>query len=166
MTVRGDDGCALFASVLRHGPAVVLLHGGGPDRWSLRPLARMLAQEFTVVLPDIRGYGQSVCLDPARHTWGQYTDDLLALLDHLGVQRAVIGGSGLGSTVAMRAAVAYPTLVIPGASTTVEHPSAVLPLARESGCIRSDPGRELVTLSPRIPRIVFDFTQISSIRAA
>jgi 3-oxoadipate enol-lactonase len=83
----------------------VLLHGGGPDRWSLRPLARMLAQEFTVVLPDIGGYGQSACLDPARHSWGQYTDDLLALLDHLGVQRAVVGGSGLGSTIAMRAAV-------------------------------------------------------------
>jgi 3-oxoadipate enol-lactonase len=111
VTLRGDDGCALFASALGHGPAVVLLHGGGPDRWSLLPLARMLAHEFTVVLPDIRGYGQSVCLEPARHTWGQYTDDLRALLDHLGLLRAVVGGTGLGSTIALRAAVAYPERV-------------------------------------------------------
>jgi 3-oxoadipate enol-lactonase len=111
VTLRGDDGCALFASVLGHGPVVVLLHGGGPDRWSLLPLAQVLAQEFTVVLPDIRGYGQSVCLDPARHTWSRYTDDLRALLDHLGVQGAAVGGTGLGSTIALRAAVAYPERV-------------------------------------------------------
>jgi len=88
--------------VLGHGPVAVLQHGGGPDRWSLLSLARVLAHEFTVVLPDIRGYGQSVCLDPARPTWGQYTDHLRARLDHLGVQSALVGGTGLGSTIALR----------------------------------------------------------------
>jgi 3-oxoadipate enol-lactonase len=47
-----------------------------------------------VVLPDIRGYGQSVCLDPARHSGGRYTDDLRVLLDHLGVEAAVVGATG------------------------------------------------------------------------
>jgi 3-oxoadipate enol-lactonase len=114
--LRGADGCALFASMLGHEPAVVLLHGGGPDRWSLLPLAQMLAPEFTVLLPDIRGYGQSVCLDPARHTWGQlHRRPACAARPSrraaCSVQRAVVGGAGLGSTIALRAAVAYPERV-------------------------------------------------------
>nr|WP_215206547.1 alpha/beta hydrolase [Streptomyces sp. CHD11] len=105
---RGSDGCPLHATVLGQGPGLVLLHGGGPDRYSLLPLARWLADGFTVVLPDIRGYGRSVCTDPARHTWSQYADDVHALLEHLGLQRAAVGGTGLGGTIALRAAAARP----------------------------------------------------------
>jgi 3-oxoadipate enol-lactonase len=105
---RGSDGCELAASVLGKGPPIVLLHAGGPDRWSLLPLARLLVDQATVILPDLRGYGASVCAEPARHTWQQYTDDLLSLLDAVGVERAVVGGAGLGSTVALRAAVDRP----------------------------------------------------------
>ena len=108
LTYAGADGCVLYASALGSGPPVVLLHGGGPDRWSLLPLARLLCERFTVVLPDIRGYGQSVCADPSRHTWQQYTDDVFSLLDHLGIERTVVGGTGLGSTIALRAAVDRP----------------------------------------------------------
>ncbi|MBC9726776.1 alpha/beta fold hydrolase [Streptomyces sp. TRM68367] len=84
------------------GPALVLLHGRGPDHRSLLPLARLLA-DATEVLPDVRGYGRSVCADPARHTWAQYVADVVALLAHLGLERAVVGGTGLGGTVALRA---------------------------------------------------------------
>ncbi|MFG2190936.1 alpha/beta fold hydrolase [Streptomyces sp. NPDC048639] len=61
-----------------------------------------------MVLPDIRGYGTSVCTDPARHTWQQYTDDVFALLDGVGTGRAAVGGTGLGSTIALRAAIDRP----------------------------------------------------------
>lgn len=108
---HGDDGCELSASLLGQGPPVALLHAGGPDRWSLMPLARLLEEHFTVVLPDIRGYGRSVCADPARHTWQQYTDDLFALLDHLGIEQAAVGGTGLGSTISLRAALDRPDRV-------------------------------------------------------
>jgi pimeloyl-ACP methyl ester carboxylesterase len=105
---RGRDGCRLHATTLGHGPGLILLHGGGPDRYSLLPLARRFADDFTVALPDIRGYGRSVCTDPARHTWKQYADDVDALLDHLGLRRAALGGTGLGGTITLRAAAAYP----------------------------------------------------------
>jgi len=59
------------------------MHGGGPDHRSLVPLAERLSGEAPVVLPDVRGYGRSVCTDPARHTWAQYSDDMIALLDFL-----------------------------------------------------------------------------------
>jgi pimeloyl-ACP methyl ester carboxylesterase len=105
---RGNDGCRLYATTLGHGPALILLHGGGPDRYSLLPLARRLEDAFTVVLPDVRGYGRSVCTDPDRHTWAQYADDLGALLDHLGLRRAALGGTGLGGTITLRTAAALP----------------------------------------------------------
>jgi 3-oxoadipate enol-lactonase len=118
---RGSDGCPLYATTMSlaekpvaagENPVLVLLHGGGPDHHSLLSLARLLADRTTmVVLPDVRGYGRSVCTDPARHTWAQYADDVIALLNHLGVQRAVVGGAGLGATITLRAALARPDRV-------------------------------------------------------
>ena|SRR5688572_3006359 len=113
LTYPGRDGCPLAAfttsaTPVPDLPVVVFLHGGGPDHRSLIPLARRLAGDAVVVLPDVRGYGRSVCVDPARHTWSQYAEDVVSLLDHLRVPRAVVAGAGLGATVGLRCAVAYP----------------------------------------------------------
>jgi len=119
LTYRGTDGCPLYATIIDParraatadvGPVVVLLHGGGPDHRMLIPLAQQLA-DYKVVLPDIRGYGRSVCADPSRHTWSQYADDVIALMDKLRVHQAVVGGAGLGTTITLRTAVAYPDRV-------------------------------------------------------
>lgn len=120
VTYRGRDGCELHATIIQDNhdrsntsprDVIVLLHGGGPDHHSLVPLARQLLTVRAVVLPDIRGYGRSICTDPQRHTWAQYAQDIIALLDHLEVERAVVGGAGLGGTIALRAALAYPARV-------------------------------------------------------
>ena len=116
---RGADGCPLFAFGTQpfddladgNSPVLVMMHGGGPDHRSLIPLAKLLANEAAVILPDIRGYGRSRCRDSKRHTWQQYADDLVALLDHIQVQDAVIGGAGLGTTISLRTATAYPVRV-------------------------------------------------------
>lgn len=113
LTYSGRDGCPLYGETIESrdhaaGPVLVLLHGGGPDHLMFVPLARRVADVCTVVLPDVRGYGRSVCTDPARHTWRQYGEDVIALLDHLGVERAIVGGAGLGTTIALRAAAARP----------------------------------------------------------
>ncbi|WP_275040608.1 alpha/beta fold hydrolase [Novilysobacter arseniciresistens] len=111
----GHDGWPLTAFVPEDAspdaPVLVLMHGGGPDHRSLVPLARRLAGSAHVILPDIRGYGRSVCADPARHTWAQYAQDVIALLDHLGVDRALVGGAGLGTTISLRTALANPERV-------------------------------------------------------
>jgi pimeloyl-ACP methyl ester carboxylesterase len=117
LAFRGSDGCPLYAAVINHTgkPAagaedevLVLMHGGGPDHHSLVPLARHFTDRYSVVLPDIRGYGRSVCTDPARHTWAQYSNDVVSLLDYLGVRRAIVGGAGIGTTISLRTAVTYP----------------------------------------------------------
>lgn len=110
-TYRGHDGVALFAAAVGAGPVVVLMHGGGPDHRSLVPLARRLAGRYSVVLPDVRGYGRSHCTDPDRHTWSRYAADVTALLDHLGTDRAVVGGTGLGSSIALRTCLDHPRRV-------------------------------------------------------
>ncbi|MGW1741524.1 alpha/beta fold hydrolase [Nocardia sp. NPDC001965] len=110
-TYSGRDGHRLHAETRGDGPLVVLMHGGGPDHRSLLPLADRLADSYRIVLPDIRGYGQSRCPDPAAHTWSRYVEDVTALLDHLDVDRAVLAGMGLGSTIAARAAIAHPERV-------------------------------------------------------
>lgn len=109
VSYQGSDGWPLHATRVGSGPLLVLLHGGGPDHRSLLPLARRLSDSRTVVLPDVRGYGRSVCPDPVLHTWTQYADDVTALLDHLDAPHTALGGTGLGSTITLRTAIAHPS---------------------------------------------------------
>lgn len=106
----GGDDCELFAELVsahgigQNGPPVVLMHGGGPDHTSMLPLAnRLAARGFgPVLVPDVRGYGRSICRQAERHTWSQYSADVVSLLDAFGIDRAVVGGAGMGGTVALR----------------------------------------------------------------
>ncbi len=120
VTYRGADGCVLYAHSFGAGPATVLLHGGGPDHRSLLPLARQFSDASLVVLPDLRGFGRSVCRDPARFSWAQYTADVVALIDHLGLHAVSLVGTGLGSTVALRVAADHPDRVRAMALISVE----------------------------------------------
>lgn len=110
----GGDAGLLHATVLEategdtKRPPLILLHGGGPDHHSMLPLARRLNAAQRVILPDIRGYGRSVCADPALHTWAQYVADITALLDCLRVEHAAVCGAGIGATIALRAAIDLP----------------------------------------------------------
>lgn len=122
----GSDGWPLFAAQVTSpdigegAGVVVLMHGGGPDHHSLVPLARRLCAEHRIVLPDVRGYGRSLCADPAKHGWARYAEDVVALLDHLGASSAVVGGAGLGATITLRAAIAHPARVRAAVLISVE----------------------------------------------
>ena len=116
--IRDPDDWSLYANIVQRKdtlaknlPVLVLLHGGGPDHHSLLPLAKRLASVNTVVLPDIRGYGCSVCTDPELHTWSQYANDVIEMLDSMGISTASVGGAGLGGTIALRSALAFPDRV-------------------------------------------------------
>ena len=92
---------------------VVLLHGLLMDARLNRGLARSLAgPERRVVLLDLLGHGGS---DKPRHAaeyrMDVYADQVLGLLDHLGVERAVVGGLSLGANVALHVAARHPERV-------------------------------------------------------
>jgi pimeloyl-ACP methyl ester carboxylesterase len=92
---------------------VVLMHGLLLDTQLNRRLAADLAERgFRVVLLDLPGHGLS---DKPRHAsahrMDSYARHVIALLDELGVDDAVIGGVSLGANVALQAAIQAPTRV-------------------------------------------------------
>ncbi len=91
------------------GPAVVLVHGFGLDRRMWDPQAEYLAARFLVVRYDCRGFGASGPFDPAvPYT---HADDLVALLDHLGLGRPALAGLSFGGRVVLQTALAAPDRV-------------------------------------------------------
>lgn len=88
------------------GPTIVMLHGGMGDHRAVLPLVAPLTSSYRVVAPDLRGSGRSWWGSPL--TFDRLTDDVAALLDHLGVDRAVVGGASQGTGVALRFALRHP----------------------------------------------------------
>lgn len=94
-------------NVIGQGPTVVFLHSALADHRQWREQVNALSQTYQCVTYDLLGFGSSVAApspyDPA--------DTLLALLDHLNQETAVLVGSSLGGSVAIHTAVKYPNRV-------------------------------------------------------
>jgi pimeloyl-ACP methyl ester carboxylesterase len=90
-------------------PAVVLLHGGLQTGEGMRHLAEQLALDGEVLVPDLRGRGESERpadgYDPAT-----MADDVAALVRQLGVERPVVVGRLHGGLVAYHLAARHPDL--------------------------------------------------------
>ncbi|PPK92582.1 haloacetate dehalogenase [Kineococcus xinjiangensis] len=97
------------------GPAVVLLHGHPRTHTTWHRVAPELAREFTVVCPDLRGYGQSskptTAADHAPYSKRAMAADVLALMRSRGHERFAVVGHDRGSYVAHRLAVDSPEAV-------------------------------------------------------
>jgi 3-oxoadipate enol-lactonase len=100
------EGVRLFAVEDGEGPAIVMLHGGMASHLASLPLIAPLASRYRVIAPDVRGNGKS--WSGERLSFDQLADDVAALLDHAGVDRAVVGGVSGGSGVALRFALRHP----------------------------------------------------------
>jgi pimeloyl-ACP methyl ester carboxylesterase len=85
---------------------VVLLHGQLMPRRMQQPLARALAAEgLHVVTLDLLGHGRSDRpADPLVYSMTAFAEQVVALLDHLGAEQAVIGGTSLGANVSLEVA--------------------------------------------------------------
>lgn len=96
------------------GPQViVLIHGLLMDGRMFTKLGPTLAQRgHQVICVDMLGHGGSdQPHDMNAYSMPQFGQDVIALLDHLGIAQAVIGGTSLGANVALEAAVAAPKRV-------------------------------------------------------
>ncbi len=137
---------------------VILIHGQLMPRRMHQPLARAIAGEgFHVVTVDLLGHGRSDRpLDPKEYSISAFGEQVVALLDHLDADQAVIGGTSLGSNVSLEVADVAPERV---RGLLLEMP--VLDNALEAGLIAFGPLMFLarfvplsITLTRRVAKLV------------
>ncbi len=115
---RGEvesNGVALNVVYGGSGPAMLLLHGYPRTHACWHRVAPLLAEQFTVVCPDLRGYGDSTKPpgDPEHRTYARRTmaRDQVAVMRALGFERFAVTGHDRGGRVARRLALDYPDRV-------------------------------------------------------
>ncbi|MBB5787523.1 alpha/beta fold hydrolase [Jiangella mangrovi] len=116
------DGVALQTAVGGSGRPVVLLHGFPQTHLMWRHVAAGLAEDHTVIVPDLRGYGASdKPAEAGPHTYSKRTmaADVVALAAHLGHDRFALAGHDRGALVAIRAGLDHPDRVTHLASLDV-----------------------------------------------
>src|SRR5579859_5352246 len=92
------------------GPLLVLLHGIGSNARSWGHQLQGLAEGYDVVAWDMRGYGSSS--DPeGPYSMADVAADQAGLLDHLGFEKAHVGGLSMGGVVAQEFFRAFPQRV-------------------------------------------------------
>jgi pimeloyl-ACP methyl ester carboxylesterase len=139
---------------------IVLLHGILLPRKHQYSLAVALAERGNrVILLDLHGHGESDRpADPRHYRVDRFGAEVGALLDHLEIERAVVGGTSLGANVALEAAIQNPGRVqglfieMPVLESAAITAGAIfLPLAFMYGRFQR-PARSVALLSARLPR--------------
>ena len=103
------DGVELFYELEGNGEPLVLLNGIMMTTRSWTPVLSALTPRFRCILHDFRGQLRSPHRGPLNIE--QHADDLVALLDHIGIERAHIAGTSYGGEVGMIFAYSYPERV-------------------------------------------------------
>ncbi|MCF6390114.1 alpha/beta hydrolase [Mycobacterium sp. MBM] len=113
-TQAGEGGVQINVGVAGAGPAIVLLHGFPQTHYMWRRVARELAGEFTVIVPDLRGYGESgkpAHAGPDTYSKRTMARDVMRAAAALGHHRFGLVGHDRGALVAVRAGLDQPELV-------------------------------------------------------
>ena len=108
MHIMTADNIEIYFEVVGQGIPLVMLHGfmntlAENDKWA------PLLPGYQLILPDARGHGRSgKPRDPSAYTLAKRTSDVIALLDHLGIQKAHCMGYSMGGWVSLGLAATYP----------------------------------------------------------
>ncbi|ORA33034.1 alpha/beta fold hydrolase [Mycobacterium aquaticum] len=108
--VRVADKDIFFAEA-GAGPAVVMLHGGGPGASGVTNYSRnidALSQHYRVIVPDMPGYGRSDKRIDKSDPFGYLGDAIRGLLDELDIDTAHLVGNSYGGAAALRLALDTP----------------------------------------------------------
>jgi 3-oxoadipate enol-lactonase len=108
------------------GPAVVLSHGYLMDSSMFEPQVAALAPEYRVITWDERGFGGTKAT--GSFSYWDSASDIIGLLDHLGIDQAVLGGMSQGGFLSLRAALLAPqrvrALILIDSQAGLEDPAA------------------------------------------
>ncbi len=110
MSSRRPAPVALNYVVEGNGPPVILIHGVGAELHSWNDVVPALAATHTVLRMDLRGHGKSPPVVPPFSLEG-FADDIIAVLDREGIDRADVVGFSLGGLIAQRIALDHPERV-------------------------------------------------------
>src|SRR6266567_2264203 len=104
---------------LRHGgsgPPMLMLHGYPNNHVLWHALAARLAQHYHVVLPDLRGYGDSSLPEPGpnhiNYSFRVMAEDMIEVMENLGHQRFYLGGHDRGARLSHRLCLDHPDRVM------------------------------------------------------
>jgi 3-oxoadipate enol-lactonase len=90
-----SSGTQLFYATIGHGPDVVLLHPTPVHHGFWVPVADRLASRYRLIVPDLRGHGQSEAGE-GPITVEKLAADAVRLLDDLGIAKALFAGCSIG----------------------------------------------------------------------
>jgi pimeloyl-ACP methyl ester carboxylesterase len=93
------------------GTPLVLLHGYPLDHTIWNSVAPLLENEADLILPDLRGFGESD-VPGTDFSMADFAADVVGLLDKLGIQKAAIVGHSMGGYVALEFVRAFPRRVL------------------------------------------------------
>lgn len=108
-------GAVINVAIAGEGPPLLLLHGNPLTHVSWHRLAPSLAESFTVICPDLRGYGDSSKPDGgpdhSAYTFRAMGEDFFEVMDHFGHEKFAVAGHDRGARVAFRMALDRPARV-------------------------------------------------------
>ncbi len=104
------NGISLAFDDCGSGLPLLLIHGFPLSRTIWQPQIAALQGEFRTIAPDLRGFGESDAPD-GPYSMDLFGDDMIGLLDHLGIDRTVVCGMSMGGYVAMNLLDRYPERV-------------------------------------------------------
>jgi pimeloyl-ACP methyl ester carboxylesterase len=102
------NGIELHYEIAGDGEPLLLLHGGGGthENWAYAGRDQFVS-EYKIIAPDARGHGRST--NPQRTiTHRQCAQDMLGLLDHLGIRRCRAAGISMGGNILLHMATMQP----------------------------------------------------------
>jgi len=110
-----SHGAEIFLRIGGSGPALLLLHGFPQTGAMWAPLAQRLAQHFTLVIPDLPGYGRSSkpddAPDHAQMSKRRLAEQLVGLMGSLGFDQFRVVGHDRGARVTHRLCLDHPARV-------------------------------------------------------
>jgi len=104
------NGARLYYEIYGNGTPLILIHGWTFDSRCWEYQVPVLSKNYQVFGYDLRGFGKSSL--PVQGKSYSHTKDLVALMDYLGIERAILLGHSFGGRIAIDCAINYPERVI------------------------------------------------------
>ena len=152
------------------GPALILLHGGGPGSYGLSNFSRnvhaLAAAGFRVIALDLPGYGQSSKPRIREPLWGFMAKAVAGFMDAIGIGRAHLVGNSLGGATALKTALDFPDkvdrliLMGPGGGYATLNASPTVGIMQIL-TFYGPPGPSIEKLRSFVQQLVYDPSQVT-----